>query len=378
MSEILSRAWAAVVPSRWENFPYSCIESMASGLPIIASPNGGMSEIVSDGVSGWIAKSSTPSGLADTLRRALDAPAAEREAMGHAAAARVRRVCDNDSVVAQHLALKGRLVAAGARRSLEIPSRSLERRDCLRAVAPRGIGVVLTSSSAKDAAIEDAATLLSSEPELAGIAFVDIRTRLSPEFVEAIETVLLRHAHIGIVSPWIHEVSPRDRVRVQPRPALPYIWHDRELSPCTVVRTEALKESVGAWLPSDMVRTRRDLFERIVKAGWDGLTYPAVLGSIVLDTNDPATQPSIVRYSAMARAVQRLHTPALRWFLDCPADERRAFVHHIIRHPLPLAAWLAARIARPLRRRPAAPQESPSADETRRTKHDPLHVDRSR
>src|SRR4029079_10385577 len=41
-----ARARIAVVPSRWENFPYTCIEAMASGLPVLASPDGGMVEMI--------------------------------------------------------------------------------------------------------------------------------------------------------------------------------------------------------------------------------------------------------------------------------------------------------------------------------------------
>ena len=42
----LARARIAVVPSRWENFPHTCIEAMSSGLPVIATSTGGMAEMV--------------------------------------------------------------------------------------------------------------------------------------------------------------------------------------------------------------------------------------------------------------------------------------------------------------------------------------------
>ncbi|QNN69142.1 glycosyltransferase family 4 protein [Thermomonas carbonis] len=110
VANILAGACAAIVPSRWENFPYSCIESMASGLPVIVSPNGGMRELVSDGVSGWIASEASPPGLAGALRRALASSGPERERMGRAARSAVTRTCDNAEVVRRHLQLKDRLI----------------------------------------------------------------------------------------------------------------------------------------------------------------------------------------------------------------------------------------------------------------------------
>jgi glycosyltransferase involved in cell wall biosynthesis len=122
----------AVVPSRWENLPYTCIEAMATGLPVIVSPHGGMSELISDGDSGWVARDGSPEGLAEALTRALSVPAAERAAMGASAAAAVRRLCANDVVVQRHLehrseaveaSLSRRTVPPAARRLVEEPIR---------------------------------------------------------------------------------------------------------------------------------------------------------------------------------------------------------------------------------------------------------------
>jgi glycogen synthase len=52
IGSFLRKARLAVVPSRWENFPYSCIEAMASGLPVIATREGGMVEMIQDGRTG--------------------------------------------------------------------------------------------------------------------------------------------------------------------------------------------------------------------------------------------------------------------------------------------------------------------------------------
>src|SRR5262249_24671353 len=110
VEQVLAGACAAAVPSRWENLPYSCIESMCSGLPVIVSPNGGMQELVEDGVSGWVAPDATPRGLAGALARALETPGPDRARMGAAAEERVRRLCGNEAVVRQHVEVKTRLV----------------------------------------------------------------------------------------------------------------------------------------------------------------------------------------------------------------------------------------------------------------------------
>ncbi len=55
LRQALARTSIAVVPSRWENLPYSCIEAMSTGLPVLVSPHGGMRELIEHGESGWVA-----------------------------------------------------------------------------------------------------------------------------------------------------------------------------------------------------------------------------------------------------------------------------------------------------------------------------------
>jgi hypothetical protein len=117
-----ARARIAVVPSRWENFPYTCVEAMASGLPVLASPHGGMAEMIEDGRTGWLAAGSDPGSLAAALRRALSTPPAMLAAMGAAAAQSIRELCGNDAIVGRHLAFKREVIDRGCRPVAEMTS----------------------------------------------------------------------------------------------------------------------------------------------------------------------------------------------------------------------------------------------------------------
>jgi glycogen synthase len=125
----LGKVRIAVVPSRWENFPNTCVEAMASGLPVIVSPNGGTREMVEDGHTGWIAPTATPAGLAEALQRALATPPETLAMMGHAASESVRAMCNDSHIVARHLEVRSRIVSGGAERSLHLaPSLPWSRR----------------------------------------------------------------------------------------------------------------------------------------------------------------------------------------------------------------------------------------------------------
>jgi glycosyltransferase involved in cell wall biosynthesis len=114
----LRRAWCSVVPSRWENFPNTCLESMAMAVPVLASPNGGMREVIEDGRSGWIADGQDPDALAVALERALATGPAALADMGRAATRRVHDICNADRVIALQREARRVMVATGATTSL--------------------------------------------------------------------------------------------------------------------------------------------------------------------------------------------------------------------------------------------------------------------
>lgn len=86
-----SRASVFVLPSIEEGLAMVIGEALACGCPVIASTNTGASELISDGVEGFIVPIRSPQLIADRLQQLSDQPEL-REKMGRAALARVRSV----------------------------------------------------------------------------------------------------------------------------------------------------------------------------------------------------------------------------------------------------------------------------------------------
>lgn len=68
LESIVEKSKCVVVPSEWyENGPYSVVEAMAKGRPIIASDLGGLKELVEEGSTGYIFKATDVDELADKI-----------------------------------------------------------------------------------------------------------------------------------------------------------------------------------------------------------------------------------------------------------------------------------------------------------------------
>ena len=109
----LRQADIFLLPSLWENCPYSCLEAMAAGRAIVCSDQGGLPELIQDGVNGLLARTGDVASYVQQLERMLDEPAL-RERLG-AAARRTVEASFTDLHVAR-LSAEYYLECAAARR----------------------------------------------------------------------------------------------------------------------------------------------------------------------------------------------------------------------------------------------------------------------
>jgi glycosyltransferase involved in cell wall biosynthesis len=104
--ELLASFDVFAFPSRFEGLCLAVIEAQAAGVPVVATPVGGIRETVVDGETGLLVPPGDPAALAVGIRRLIeDRPAAE--AMAAEARRRVRKRYSVERMVAETLRLYG-------------------------------------------------------------------------------------------------------------------------------------------------------------------------------------------------------------------------------------------------------------------------------
>lgn len=340
LPQFLVKARIAVIPSRWENFPNTCIEAMSSGIPVIASPEGGMAEMIQDGQTGWLAANARSEGLAESLKRALATPPMRLAEMGNQASSDIRRMCDNRKILQNHLDFRSRIVRQGCVSSLRLPvnlpwtKRPLSDERVHRTPQNRGekgIAIVVTcfntgqfldaclhglkrqtQQPAAVVVVDDISTeeqtlealgkarqegweviqkkkgnlapaknvgieeILNGKPGPLGFAFLNASDRLQPGFVAACESVLQHCPEVGLVSCWVSHSNAG--VWVKPCPSFPYQWLSNDAAHFSVIRTEALREAGNFHPEMSHGYENWELFTAVMAAGWVAVTVPEILG----------------------------------------------------------------------------------------------------
>lgn len=72
----------AVIPSLWDTFNFTCVETMGAGTPVICSTGAGASELISNGVNGLTFENGNAKSLADALQHMILLEDHSRRGMG--------------------------------------------------------------------------------------------------------------------------------------------------------------------------------------------------------------------------------------------------------------------------------------------------------
>jgi glycosyltransferase involved in cell wall biosynthesis len=80
LPELLNRLKLLVLPSYTEGVPTIILEAMACGVPVVATPVGGIPDVVRDGETGFILEDNTPPEIARVILQALACSRLERVA----------------------------------------------------------------------------------------------------------------------------------------------------------------------------------------------------------------------------------------------------------------------------------------------------------
>jgi glycosyltransferase involved in cell wall biosynthesis len=113
-AELLPGFDLSVLASSKEGFPNALMESMARGVPVVATRVGGVPELVRDAQDGRLVDVARPDQLAAAILELLDAPELRRR-MGAAGSARVRELFSAETMVARTESLYLQLLSSAAR-----------------------------------------------------------------------------------------------------------------------------------------------------------------------------------------------------------------------------------------------------------------------
>ncbi len=93
-----------MLPSLWENCPYSCLEAMAAGRAIVSSDQGGMPELIRDGSNGLLARCGDAESFAAQIEKLIESPEL-RQRLGAAARQTVEQFHTDDRIARLSVAL---------------------------------------------------------------------------------------------------------------------------------------------------------------------------------------------------------------------------------------------------------------------------------
>lgn len=311
-------------PSLFECWSNVALEAMRAGLPVLATPVGGLAEIVSPGVTGWHTEGTGREPIRRELERLLeDRGEVERVRVSGAPRARFLELTDESAVLSAYRELlaglpRPRVPSGGDRRPLVtgivtyfgehehvreavsslfaqtherlevlvVDDGSFEPEDAVLAeLAEEGRVRVLYKPNGGEAS---ARNLAVSEAEGDYVVFLDADNTLEPDFVARALAVLEADPELAYVTPWLRFVA-EDEAELEKIGARGFaalgnaVRHDDAINsdgdtlalmPRRLFAREGYRYEEGAALMADW-----ELYRRLREDGRYGMVIPALLGN---------------------------------------------------------------------------------------------------
>ena len=312
--ETLGEEYAAAafvaVPSRWENYPNTCMEAMSCARPVLASDQGGMPEMIEDESEGVIVPGTTRRALVENLAAGLEKMFSkspeELAAMGEKSRARILSICDDRAIAkchADYYAGLGKAVAAKraagirptkfalallddgagkkratdacealARQTVEVPVRIFATDDPAKSV-PSGWTLIEGDATGRKAGLAPLAERLGEMVLKANVVYLGAADDLlAPDAFRLAANVFTNHPECAFCAVWtvtkgnVSAAYRSDPAHLAAPANFPERWF---------FRGEALAECGGVAVNGYFIQDiLRDAVLRLIEKGWRGTLIP--------------------------------------------------------------------------------------------------------
>ncbi|MDY6782569.1 MAG: glycosyltransferase [Cyanobacteriota bacterium] len=333
----IARAWCVVLPSLWENFPNSCMESMLLGKAILASDDVGHVEMLraEEEEAGIIFDWNLTEDFSEKLLHLLSLNREQILQMGASARNFVRETTRPEVVLVQRLKHLQRVIEKSRQQtqtffpSLNYPpsghiaypqplvdSQSIPRRvsvcvpfynhgryiqETLFSVYASdypNLEVIVFDDGSNDPKSLEMLNALEKQysdlkviraensgvaaarnhlAQVAGgeyLAFLDADDKVSPTFYSQAVQILSRYENVGFVASWLKEFGESQKVWIAWNPEFPYLLCHNLLGVCTVVRKTAYLAAGGM---NPLLAENLEDYEcwiNLCERGWVGVVIP--------------------------------------------------------------------------------------------------------
>lgn len=366
----VAKAWCVMLPSLWENFPNTCLESMLLGKLILASADVGHVEMLrtSVGDAGVVFNWAETEDFDHQLKHILDLSPEDVVAAGQQARDLILKLTEPTQLLTQRLNYFEELIEHDQQHQrtqfpslnypphgvvsppLTIPSVGDKSRvsvcipfynhgeyieETLASVYatnyPNLEVILLDDGSTDSYSVNQLAQIQHRYPDLklihtpnqgvaaarnqmvaiaSGeyIAFLDADDRVSPSFHQQAVKILDQYTNVGFVASWLKEFDRSQKVWIAWNPEFPYLLGHNMLGVCTVVRKSAYL-AVGG-MKTELAENLEDheCWISLCEQGWAGVVIPEIHYFYRIRPNSRLSNSNREQLLVLYETIAHLHT----------------------------------------------------------------------